>query len=130
MRRIKRIHFVRLLSCLLAISFSLGSIANASTTGIMPTAQDEQTVTMHNSDSHQNHMQSAGTMSHVQMIQSGDYTGSHDMACEQLCEVSVSMLPDVGLVSEFFRLSQLLTLPESPDFVSDLNTLLFRPPRV
>jgi len=130
MRRIRRPHFVRLLSCLLAISLSLGSVASASMMGMMPIVQDESTMTMQHDDAHHEHMQSAVVMSHAQMMQSGDHNGSHDMTCELLCAFSISLLPHIDFVPEVFHLTQLWSAPDSPDYLSNLHTLLFKPPRI
>ena len=97
--------------------------------GVMPVSQDESVMTMQHDDSHQGHVQSGGVLSHAQMMQSGDHTSSHDMTCELLCAVSISMLPHLSFVPDVFRLTLLWTLPESPDYLSNRHTRLYKPPR-
>lgn len=98
--------------------------------GMMPVVQDKSTITLQHDESHHEHMQSAGFNLHVQMMQSGDHTGSHDISCELLCAVSNSLFPHIGLMPDVFHLTQVWSAPESPNYLSNLHTLLYKPPRI
>jgi len=97
---------------------------------MLPVVQDESVMTMHHDGTHHEHKQSPGVMSHIQMMQSGDHTGSHDMTCELLCAVSTSLLPHIDFVPDVFHLTQLWSVPDSREYLSNLHTLLFKPPRI
>jgi hypothetical protein len=96
---------------------------------IMPVAQDGSTMTMHD-DVRQGHVQSTDVSSHIQMLQSGDHPSSHDMSCELICAVSISLLPHIDSVRQEFYLTQLWTVPQPSDYLFDLHTQLYKPPRI
>jgi len=99
-------------------------------TGMMLVAQDTSTMTVHHDKSHHENLQPTGTMTHAQMMQSGDHGGAHDMTCELLCALSISQLPHIGFVPQIVHPGQLWPVPESPDYLSRLHALLYKPPRI
>ncbi len=85
--------------------------------------------TVHDGSTHHENKQSASVMSHTQMMQSVDHTGSHEMTCELLFAISISLLPHIEVAPEVFQYTQLWSVPETPGYLSNLHTLLYKPPR-
>jgi hypothetical protein len=81
-------------------------------------------------DPHNKHLQmSPSDMSHEQMMQSSNHTGSNGVTCEILCSVPASLLPLNAQLPAASRLIYLWSMPDSPEYISNLHTLLFKPPR-
>ena len=98
--------------------------------GMIHVAQDESTIAMDHNDSHSGYLQSADVMSHEKMMQSDDHADSQGISCESLCAASISLLPHIDFVPEVPHSAQLWASPESLDYLPNLHTLLYKPPRI
>jgi len=118
--------------------------------GMMPVAQESPSMTMHHYQGHHDqshhdqirndqgrheneqstHAQLSDAILHSQSMQSGDHDFAHDMTCELLCAVSVSLLLHIDVVPQVSHTGQVWPVAEMPDYLPGLHTLLFKPPRI
>jgi len=132
MRLIKQTPILRLFCCLLAIFLSFGSVASASMSASMYLGKDdknaEQNIGIQNLTLQSHH--SSDMVESEGMMHSGNHSESQHVTCDLICTVSVSILPHTVSIPEIYYQKRFWTIPEHSRYISDLYSLLFKPPKL
>lgn len=81
-------------------------------------------------DPHSSHLLlSQSDLSHEKMMQSSDHTDSQGITCDIFCSVPASLLPNNDNLPAATQLTDFWTMSEPYEYIFNLHTLLFKPPR-